>query len=149
LINLYTNIRTIFAISRDGLLPKIFSKISSKSKIPLFSTLFVGAIASIVAGFFSIGNIFEIVNIVMLISFMVIAVSVILLRKQHPDLERPFKCPFVPTLPILVIIFSLALITQLNLNVIGVFVTWILIGGIIYFAYKKYMEKKSETVKIE
>jgi len=138
LVNLYTNSRTLFAISRDGLLPKIFSNVSSKSKVPIFSTLFIGIIATFFAGFFSLSNIFEIVNLVMLISFIVIAATVILLRKQEPELERPFKCPLVPILPVLLIILSILLILQLNLYVVGTFIIWVLVGVALYFILKKY-----------
>ena len=148
LVNLYTNSRTLFAISRDGLLPPIFSNISSKSQVPLFSTLFIGVIAIIFAGFFSLSSIFEIVNLVMLISFIVIAITVLLLRKQHPQMERPFKCPLVPIIPVILILLSLILILHLNLYLVYTFLLWTLVGGIVYFLFKKYHGKSGKKRNI-
>jgi APA family basic amino acid/polyamine antiporter len=138
LVNMFSKARIIFAMSRDGLLPKVFSKVSVGSQAPVTSILLVGGMATVVAAFFSLDSIFELVNVGALSAFIFLAVSVIILRYQKPEIKRSFKCPLVPAIPILSIIFSLALISQLKVHIIQIFIVWLVLGVIIYFAYGRY-----------
>ena len=138
LVNMFSKARIIFAMSRDGLLPNIFSNVKEGCQAPVTSILLVGALATIVAAFFSMDSIFELVNVGALSAFIFLAISVLILRYQQPELKRAFKCPLVPVVPILSIIFSLALIAQLEVNIIEIFAVWLVLGVILYFAYGKY-----------
>jgi APA family basic amino acid/polyamine antiporter len=138
LVNMFSKARIIFAMSRDGLLPKVFSKVSAGSQAPVTSILLVGGMATVVAAFFSLDSIFELVNVGALSAFIFLAISVIILRYQKPEIKRSFKCPLVPAIPILSIIFSLALISQLKVHIIQIFIVWLVLGVIIYFAYGRY-----------
>ena len=138
LVNMFSKARIIFAMSRDGLLPKIFSNVQGDCKAPVASILLVGGMATVIAAFFSLDSIFELVNVGALSAFIFLAVSVIILRYQRPDLKRSFKCPLVPYLPIFSIIFSLALISQLKVHIIQIFIVWLVLGILVYFAYGKY-----------
>jgi basic amino acid/polyamine antiporter, APA family len=138
LVNMFSKARIIFAMSRDGLLPKVFSKVSAGSQAPVTSILLVGGMATVVAAFFSLDSIFELVNVGALSAFIFLAMSVIILRYQKPEIKRSFKCPLVPVIPILSIIFSLALISQLKVHIIQIFIVWLVLGVIIYFAYGRY-----------
>ena len=138
LVNMFSKARIIFAMSRDGLLPKIFSNVQGDCKAPVASILLVGGMATVIAAFFSLDSIFELVNVGALSAFIFLAISVIILRYQRPDLKRSFKCPLVPYLPILSIIFSLALISQLKVHIIQIFIVWLVLGILVYFAYGKY-----------
>jgi APA family basic amino acid/polyamine antiporter len=138
LVNMFSKARIIFAMSRDGLLPKVFSKVSAGSQAPVTSILLVGGMATVVAAFFSLDSIFELVNVGALSAFIFLAMSVIILRYQKPEIKRSFKCPLVPAIPILSIIFSLALISQLKVHIIQIFIVWLVLGVIIYFAYGRY-----------
>ena len=97
--------RILFVMSRDGLLPKFFGRISHKTKVPVRSSLLVACITSVLAGVTPIGIVAEMVNIGTLGAFIIVAGAVLVLRKRQPNRVRPFKCPCVPVLPILAIIF--------------------------------------------
>ncbi|WP_446897612.1 amino acid permease [Clostridium sp. LBM24168] len=132
---LYGQVRVFMAMSRDGLLPKIFCKIHSKHKTPYVATVVSGIIASIIAGFLPLRIIVEFVSIGTLMSFIVVSAGVIYLRKTMPDFERKFKCPGVPFTPIITIICCIVfLISMRGITWIG-FAVWLSIGLIIYFTY--------------
>lgn len=127
--------RILFVMSRDGLLPKFFGHINAKTKTPVRSSLLVAVISSILAGFVPIGIVAEMVNIGTLAAFIIVSASVIILRKKAPEKERPFKCPFVPVIPALSIIFCGILVIMLPAVTQLRFVVWLVIGLGIYFGY--------------
>lgn len=138
LVNMFSKARIVFAMSRDGLLPKVFSNVHATRKSPVASILLVGGMATMVAAFFSLDSIFELVNIGALSAFIFLALSIIILRYHQPNIKRAFKCPLVPAVPVLSIIFCLALIVQLKVHIIQIFGVWLVLGIIIYFAYGRY-----------
>ncbi len=117
---------------------KFFQSVDKDCKAPVASIILVGAMATIIAAFFSLDSIFELVNVGALSAFIFLALSVIILRRQQPEMKRSFKCPLVPAIPILSIIFSLALISQLKIHILQIFIVWLVLGVIVYFAYGKY-----------
>ncbi|WP_165212614.1 amino acid permease [Streptococcus tangpeifui] len=132
----YALSRTVYSISRDGLLPKSFRHISEKSKIPDNATLLVGIFAIIFAGIVPLAALAEFVNICTLAYLIVLAVALIKLRQDKGTPQKDqFKTPLVPILPIISIIICLSLMSQFMT------VTWIafgisvLIGLLIYFLY--------------
>ncbi len=135
LVMMYGSTRLFYALSRDGLLPKVFSQISDKSGAPTKSIVLVFIGTALVAGFLPIGRVAELTNIGTLAAFVIVSLSVILLRKSRPDLERPFKVPFVPVIPILAIVFCLFLICQLPTFTKIAFLVWISIGFVVYVLY--------------
>ena len=135
LVMMYGSTRLFYSLSRDGLLPKVFSQVSDKSGAPTKSIVLVFIATALVAGFLPIGRVAELTNIGTLAAFVVVSLSVILLRKSRPDLERPFKVPFVPVIPILAIVFCLFLIWQLPTFTKIAFVIWISIGFVVYALY--------------
>lgn len=138
LVNMFSKARIVFAMSRDGLLPKIFSNVHPHRKSPVASILLVGGMAAVIAAFFSLDSIFELVNIGALSAFIFLAISVLILRYQKPEIKRSFKCPLVPVVPVLSIILSLALISQLKFHIIQWFMIWLVLGVVVYFVYGKY-----------
>jgi APA family basic amino acid/polyamine antiporter len=122
-------------MSRDGLLPTRFSKIHPRFGTPYKITAVVGGFVSILAAFVPIGIIAEMANIGTLTAFMLSAVGVIVLRRKQPDLERPFRIPWMPILPALSILFSIYLMFNLPGITWVRFLVWIIVGLIIYFAY--------------
>ncbi len=138
LVSLFVVPRLIFAMSRDKLLPQKLSRVHHDFKSPITSIILVGVITALVSGLLPLNDIFELVNIAALSSFIFLALSVIILRKKRPDIPRKFKCPLVPVVPILSIIACTALITQLNQLTIKIFIIWTLMGLLFYFAYRKY-----------
>lgn len=127
--------RLFFSLSRDGLLPKVFGEVHPKYGTPVKSTLLVAVICSVVAGFFPIGKVAELVNMGTLAAFCIVGASLMVLRKKQPNLKRPFVCPMVPLVPILAILFCLFLILQLPTFTKMAFVIWISIGFVVYFLY--------------
>lgn len=137
LVAMYIVPRSIFAMSRDGLLPEKLSELHPKTGAPVNSVLLVAGIGSILAGFLDLNSVVSMVNVCALVAFSMIAVSVILLRKQRPELKRGFRVPLVPWIPILAIILSILLLTQM-LQYIPLFIAWIIIGTIVFVTYEKY-----------
>ncbi|OEC85366.1 MULTISPECIES: amino acid permease [Methanobacterium] len=151
LTSLFGQTRIFYSMSRDGLLPGVFSKIHPNFRSPVLSTIIVGAVASIIAAFLPLSIIIELVNIGTLSAFIFLALSIIILRKQQPDIERKFKCPLVPVIPVLSIIFCVFLIFQLSITTLERFAVSLIIGLTVYFAYgsRKSRLRNKRTVKKE
>jgi len=135
LTSLFGQTRIFFSMSRDGLLPNIFSIVHENWRSPIASVIIVGAIASLIAAFLPLGLIIELVNIGTLSAFIFLALSIIILRRDRPDIPRKFKCPLVPVIPILSILFSSFLIFQLSSTTLERFAISLIIGLIVYFVY--------------
>jgi APA family basic amino acid/polyamine antiporter len=127
--------RIFFAMSKDGLLPAWASKIHPRFRTPHVTTLITGAIVMLASGFTGIAVLGELVSIGTLFAFVIVSLGVIVLRRTRPDLERPFKTPFVPALPIASAIVSTALMAALPAATWIRLVIWMAIGLVIYFAY--------------
>ncbi|GAA1982106.1 amino acid permease [Amycolatopsis minnesotensis] len=127
--------RVGFSMSRDGLLPKWFGKTSPRKQVPARMTWLLGGTSAVLAGVLPIGEAAELTNIGILLAFVLVCVSVIVLRYKRPDLPRGFKCPGMPVVPIIGIGFSLWLITFLDPATWLRFAVWFGVGLVIYFAY--------------
>jgi APA family basic amino acid/polyamine antiporter len=135
LVMLLGQSRVFFSMSRDGLLPKWASAIHPKFRTPWISTIAVGAIVAIMPGFLPIDQLSKLVNIGTLLAFTIVCAGVWVLRVRHPDMERPFKTPLVPLVPILGIVSAFYLMTRLPAITWEVMVGWLLVGLVIYFGY--------------
>ncbi|EKQ57645.1 MULTISPECIES: amino acid permease [unclassified Clostridium] len=135
LVMMFGQTRVFFAMSRDGLLPEVIGGINKKTKTPVNSTIIVGVVTAIIAGFLPIGIVSELTNIGTLAAFIIVSLGVIVLRKKRPDLQRPFKCPLVPITPIISSLACLGLIWQLETATKIRFIVWFVLGVIVYFAY--------------
>lgn len=93
LVMLYGQTRIMFAMSRDGLVPKVLSKVHSKYKTPYINTLFFGTLSALMGGLIPLDELASLVNIGTLSAFILISVAVIVMRKTQPDLPRAFRCP--------------------------------------------------------
>ncbi|WBO63179.1 amino acid permease [Streptomyces camelliae] len=127
--------RVFFAMSRDGLLPRFFSHVHPRFKTPHRPTILLGVIIAIVAGFTSLSALAELVNIGTLFAFVVVAISVIILRRTRPDLPRAFRTPWVPVIPVLSVCASLWLMLNLPAETWLRFAIWMVIGFFVYFLY--------------
>ncbi|HEX6910807.1 MAG TPA: amino acid permease, partial [Longimicrobium sp.] len=127
--------RVFYSMSRDGLLPPVFSKVHPRFRTPYVTTILTGCVAALVAGFFPIGLLGELVSIGTLLAFVIVCAGTWYLRVKEPNRERPFKTPLVPLVPILGIatcgfmMYFLPLDTWLRL------IVWMVIGIAIYFLY--------------
>jgi APA family basic amino acid/polyamine antiporter len=137
LVMFYGQTRIFFAMSRDGLLPAIFSELNPKTQTPTKVIMVCGLFMAAIAGFAPISTVAELVNIGTLAAFTIVCAGVITLRYQRPDLKRPFRTPFSPLIPALGILFCLYLIINLQwLTWIGFFV-WSILGLVIYFSFSR------------
>ncbi|MFF8997276.1 amino acid permease [Streptomyces achromogenes] len=127
--------RVFFAMSRDGLLPRFFSHTHPRFRTPYRSTILLGVVIAVVAGFTSLSELAELVNIGTLFAFAVVALSVIILRRTRPDLPRAFRTPLVPLVPVLSVLASLWLMLNLPAETWLRFAIWMLIGFVVYFLY--------------
>ena len=128
-------VRVLFAMSRDGLLPRPFAHVNPKSGTPIFITVTIGTLVAIVASLTPIGKLEEMVNIGTLTAFGLVSLAVPILRKRRPDLERSFKVPLNPYLPILAAVVCLYLALNLSIETWLRFVIWMILGFAIYFGY--------------
>jgi len=135
LVMLYAQSRVFFAMSRDGLLPPVFSKVHPRYKTPYITTLIVGGLVMVIAGFLPIGIVAQLANIGTLTAFTITSVGVLVLRKTRPDLPRPFKTPGMPVVPIMSVLFSLYLIVNLPPLTWIRFGIWMALGFLVYFFY--------------
>ena len=132
-------------MSRDGLLPRSFSKVS-RCGVPNQAVICVWIIGVILAGVLPIGTIAELCNIGTLWAFFFVSVTVIVLRKMHPEMPRAFKVPAVPAIPLISMALCIFLVIQLDTMTWIAFVLWTVAGMAIYFAYGVKHSKASEHI---
>ncbi len=127
--------RIFYSMSKDGLLPPIFSKIHPRFKTPYASTLITGSIALILAGILPINILGELVSIGTLLAFAIVCIGVIILRIKRPDIKRSFKTPFSPFVPILGAGICILQMLSLPWETWARLIVWMALGFIIYFTY--------------
>ncbi|MGA0011006.1 MAG: amino acid permease [Candidatus Nanopelagicales bacterium] len=137
LVTLYGQTRILFAMGRDGLLPKVFTRVSPRSQTPVNNTIIVCCIISIPAAFVSLGQLAEATSIGTLGAFAVVNIGVIVLRRKYPDLPRGFTTPLFPLFPILGLILIAVIVAGLDPVTWLVFALWMAVGFAIYFAYSR------------
>lgn len=135
LVMLLGQSRIFYSMSKDGLLPDIFSKIHSKYKTPHITTIITGVISAVIAGLFPINILGELVSIGTLMAFTIVCISILVLRKKQPGLKRPFKTPWVPFVPIAGALICTAQMLALPFDTWMRLIVWMLIGLIIYVTY--------------
>ncbi|MFY0544341.1 amino acid permease [Brevibacillus sp. H7] len=144
LVMMYGQTRLFYAMSRDGLLPGIFSRVSEKKQVPRQSTWIVGALAAIFSGLVPLGKLAELTNIGTLFAFILVSIGVVILRRTNPELRRAFRVPLVPLIPILAVIFCGYLVISLPASTKIGFLIWLLIGSVIYFMYGRNHSKLNQ-----
>jgi APA family basic amino acid/polyamine antiporter len=127
--------RIFYTMSKDGLLPPLFAKVHPKFQTPWIASILTGIVAMLIAGFFPIGLLGELVSIGTLLAFVIVCGGVLVLRYTDPNIPRPFKTPLVPWVPVLGILFCGYLMISLPKDTWARLVVWMLIGLLIYFSY--------------
>jgi APA family basic amino acid/polyamine antiporter len=136
--------RVWFAMSRDGLLPKVFGRIHPRFRTPAVATWVAGFVVGIPAGLLDIGTVSNLSNIGTLFAFVLVSVAVLILRYREPERRRSFRVPLGPLFPILSVIFCIVLMLGLEVMTWMAFFAWLLIGLLIYFFYSRH---RSEFAK--
>jgi APA family basic amino acid/polyamine antiporter len=137
LVYQYGQARIWFAMSRDRLLPPVFSHVHRRFRTPNVSTWLAGLAVGIPAGIWDIGTFAELSNIGTLFAFVIVAFGVVILRHKQPERHRAFKVPFSPVTPAISVLSCFALMIGLPLETWIRFVVWLIIGLVIYMAYSR------------
>jgi len=149
LVMLLGQSRVFFSMSRDGLLPKWASAIHPKFRTPWISNIVVGTIVAFLPAILPIAKLAALVNMGTLLAFSIVSAGVWILRVRHPDLERPFRTPFVPAVPILGVLSAFYLMLNLPLLTWIVAIAWLIVGLIIYFTYSVKHSKVQKLAALD
>ncbi|WP_116244802.1 amino acid permease [Nocardiopsis sp. FIRDI 009] len=134
LVVLYSQTRILFAMSRDGLIPKAFSKVDAKGT-PRANTVITSVLIAVLAALIPLGPLADATAIGTLFAFALVNVAVLVLRRRRPDLERAFRMPGAPVTPVLGVLACAYLMVSMDLSVWTAFVAWLVVGLAVYFAY--------------
>ncbi len=135
LVQLLGQTRVFLAISKDGLLPHKFSKIHSRLRTPIFSSVITSLIAIFLAGIFSVDILGQFVSMMTLFIFAIVCLGVWILRRTHPEFHRPFRVAWVPFVPALGILVCLSQMLFFPLITWVQLILWFALGLIVYFCY--------------
>jgi len=135
LVLMYGQTRIFYTMARDGLLPRVFATVHPKFRTPWINTLLVGVIVAFAAGVFDINSLGDMTSVGTLAAFAAVCLSVIWLRRTHPEIPRGYKVPLYPVVPVLGILSCLWLITTVPNYVLMIFAGYAGVMMLLYFAY--------------
>ncbi len=138
---LYGQTRILLSMSRDGLVPQVFSRVSRRTGTPAAGTLIIGTAVALTAGLVPLGALADATSIGTLFAFALVNVAVIYLRRARPELERTFRVPFFPVTPILGAIMCIYLMANLGADTWITVGVWMLVGVAAYFGYGRRNSK--------
>jgi basic amino acid/polyamine antiporter, APA family len=137
LVMLLGQTRIFFTMANDGLLGKWACKVHPKLRTPYISTILIGICVGILAASLPITALGELTSIGTLFAFTVVCAGVWIMRRDQPELPRPFKAPWVPFVPIMGMAVSLLMMFSLHALTWEVFLSWLIVGLVIYFSYSR------------
>ncbi|WP_299017085.1 amino acid permease [uncultured Caulobacter sp.] len=137
LVVMYGQTRILYAMSRDGLLPKVFQRLHPKTRSPDLNTYIVAAFIAILAAFVPLDVLVNLTSMGTLIAFAIVSLGVIILRRTQPDLPRSYRAPLYPLLPIASVAFCGYLIIGLPLDTWALFAAWVAGACAVYFGYSR------------
>ena len=137
LVTLLGQTRIFYSMSRDGLLPPLFAAVHPRFRTPYLSTILTGTIVAFASGLLPIGVLGQLVSIGTLLAFTLVCIGVVILRRKEPQLERPFRTPFVPWVPATGAFICLAQMVALPAETWERLLIWLVTGFVIYFAYSR------------
>jgi len=138
--------RVFYAMARDGLLPySFFGTVHPRFRTPHKATILTGSLVALVAALFPIHALAEMVNIGTLFAFVVVCAAVWIMRYTNPKQRRPFRCPWVPAVPLLGILFNFGLMLSLGRHNWARLIIWLAIGMVIYFSYSRHHSRLAQA----
>jgi APA family basic amino acid/polyamine antiporter len=143
LVMLLGQSRVFYSMSRDGLLPKLFSDIHPRFRTPWRSNLLFMVFVGCFAAFAPIQIVGEMTSIGTLFAFVLVCIGIVVMRRTHPELPRPFRTPFVPILPIVGVAVNLFLMAGLGWENWARLIVWMAIGMAVYFGYSRHHSRLS------
>jgi amino acid transporter len=154
LVTLYGQTRILFAMGRDGMLPRMFARVSPRTQTPVQNTIIVSIVVAILAAIVPLDYLIDVVSIGTLTAFIVVSLGVIILRRREPDLPRGFKVPGYPVTPILSILACAYILASLHWYTWLVFAGWIAVFLVFYLLYgRKHsvlgQERGEEPAEVE
>jgi basic amino acid/polyamine antiporter, APA family len=147
LVMLFGQSRVLYSMSKDGLLPKWASAIHPRFRTPWITSIVVGVFAATFASVLTIKDLSELVNIGTLLAFVIVCAGIWILRVRRPTLERPFKTPWVPVVPILGATISLGMMASLPRTTWLRLIIWLIVGMVIYFGYGRHHSRVQMAAK--
>ncbi len=135
LVVMYGQTRILYAMSRDGLLPKLFQRLDPKTRTPDLNTYIVAVFIAVLAAFVPLDVLVNLTSMGTLIAFAIVSLGVIILRRTQPDLPRGYKVPLFPALPAASVAFCGYLIWKLPLDTWALFAVWVAGACVVYFGY--------------
>jgi len=127
--------RVLYTMAHDGLLPKWVGSIHPRFRTPWLITIAVGFLVAFLAAFFNITFLGQLVSLGTLLAFTIVCLGVMVMRRKQPEVVRPFRTPWVPFVPIMGMIISLALMVSSDTPAKIGFFSWLVVGLLIYFGY--------------
>jgi APA family basic amino acid/polyamine antiporter len=141
LVQIFALSRIILVTARDGLLPNYLAKIHPKYNTPYVSTILLGSLVALIAGFMPLTVIGTLSSVGALSSFMVVCIAMLTLRHKYPNVKRPFKCPLALLVSGVGILLCSTLLFS-AMQQIGIYIAaWLFIGLAVYFAYARFRTK--------
>jgi basic amino acid/polyamine antiporter, APA family len=150
LVTFYGQTRILMRMSADGMLPPKFGRVSERFRTPVFTTIICGVAGGLVAALLPIDVLGELVSIGTLLAFVLVCAGVLVLRRTHPDVERPFRVPYVHVVAILGLLSALGLMVMLPIDTWIRLAVWLVIGLTIFFTYARaHTNEKFASLALE
>src|SRR4051812_313011 len=135
LVTMYGQTRILFAIGRDGLLPRAFARVNPRTRTPVNNTVIVAVVVGLLSAFIPLDYLWDLVSIGTLVAFIVVSLGVLILRRTRPDLQRGFKVPGYPVTPFLAIAACLYILSGLHWYTYAWFLLWLAVVLAFYFLW--------------
>lgn len=132
---LYGQTRILVSMSRDGLVPGVFSRVTARRRVPAANTIIIGCVVAVLAALVPLGQLAEATSIGTLVAFGLVNVGVLVLRRTQPELPRGFRTPLMPVTPLIGLALCVLLVFGLAPQTWLAFGAWTLVGLIVYFGY--------------